>query len=735
MTSSSTGTSGYTAYGLHAANDISIGAISGTVSATAGSSGAAYGLCSGGAIYGSGGSATAMVISGSVSATAGNAYAIDAQTVNLKVTDSATLSATTNAAAGSAYAIYASGASGGNNVELQSGCKVIGDIYLTGSSNTLTLSSGSGTTNLAGNLAGAQDLSVTGGTWTVSGSVSAVSDLDVSGGVLFYAAAGTMSGNVNVTGGYASFNGVTTGSATVFSGGFLGGTGTFGELTNYGTISPGNSIGTLHVIGNFTNAAGSSLNIQINDAGQSDKIAVGGNATLQGGTVNVLAASGSYTAGTKYTFLTASGGVSGTFAGVTDDLAFLDAKLVYDPNNVEILLQSNNNSYDSQAATPNQHAVAQYLDVQKGGATDDFATVLDNLNTLDGAGARLAFDAMGGEIHSSLATVGIETDDQFLRLIAGRLQSQAMMQGFDEVAASNRLDSNLTYVSRSLSGSPGSSGWTTWAQGYGVGANLASDGNASGLTYSTGGLAVGIERQFGENTKIGLVGGYSDTYATLENRGDNGSIDGGQLAVYLHRNIDESFYVTGIAAYGYNSYNTTRYIDFADIDRTAHANYGGNNFSFYTETGRTIFGQFVHLQPYGALEYIQVYQNSFTETGADSIDVATGGEQAAAFRSLLGTRLFSNFHTDSGMLLTLEGRAAWRHEFLDESRVLDASFAGQTGGTFAIAGVNVDRDAAILGTGLTCHISKAFSVFANYDVVVSQDYTAHVGSGGLQYAW
>ena len=144
---------------------------------------------------------------------------------------------------------------------------------------------------------------------------------------------------------------------------------------------------------------------------------------------------------------------------------------------------------------------------------------------------------------------------------------------------------------------------------------------------------------------------------------------------------------------------------------------------------------YLNLQPYAALEYIQLQQNDFVETGANSIDIATGGLRADAFRSILGSRILANLPTNSGRPLTLEGRAAWRHEFLNENRILDASFAGQTGVNFAIAGVNVDRDAAILGTGLIYQLRSNFSVFANYDVLTSQNYTAHAGSGGLQFVW
>ena len=155
--------------------------------------------------------------------------------------------------------------------------------------------------------------------------------------------------------------------------------------------------------------------------------------------------------------------------------------------------------------------------------------------------------------------------------------------------------------------------------------------------------------------------------------------------MYANREL-ESLYWTGIASYGYNSYNADRQIVFASIDREAHANYGGNNFSFYTEWGRTIRGTRLHLQPYAGLEYIQLHQNDFVESGANSIDLATAGTQADAFRSLLGSRVLANLPTKSGRTLTLEGRAAWRHEFLNENRILDASFAGQTGTNFAVAG-------------------------------------------------
>jgi uncharacterized protein with beta-barrel porin domain len=726
------------AYGILTNGDVEMGECAGTVSAKA-VTGPAFGIyaprgLSGSTIAG-GTDTTPTVISGSVVGSGTSAYAIYGEGINVQVANGATVSATKTATTGEAYAICTAGTSS-NQVELVSGCRVSGDIYLNSAAKDHLLLSGStGCTTLSGGIT-ADEIDVVSGNWRLCGAVSSTANLEILGGSLSYCCPGEMACNINVNNsGTVSFNGSTTGTATVNPGCVFMGTGTVGELINLGKVAPGNSIGAINVTGKYTQVPTSVLEIEISPSGQSDRLDITGNADIQGGTVNVVGSSGKYRLGTTYRFLTAAGSVTGTFDELTDNLPFLDMTLVYGATYIDLLLRSGG-SYDSEAITFNQHGVARYLDAQKSGATGDFAAVLDELNTLNAPEARAAFDAMSGEIFGSLSTIGIENHERFLRTIAQRLQSQSMSQGVAEAGDFGNCSrtGDLVFVSRNTSYRPSLSGWTTWAEGYGVGGAIAGNGNASGLDYSTGGVAVGMERQLTDCFRAGCAGGYSSSYTTLDARRDTASIDGGQLALYVHHDI-ECFYLTGIADYGYNGYSADRQIIFAELNRSPHATYGGNNFGFYTEAGRTICGRYLHWQPYAALEYIQLHQNDFAESGANSIDIVTQGTQADAFRGLLGARILANLVTNSGLPVTWESRAAWRHEFLNETSLIDASFADQTGGAFAIAGINVDRDNAILGTSLTLQIRSNFSVFAGYDVVTSQNYTAHAGSGGLQYLW
>jgi outer membrane autotransporter protein len=605
---------------------------------------------------------------------------------------------------------------------------------------------GAGTKTIT-SLTGSGNVILTGTTLTVDNSTDAtfsgnMSTASGTTGTLTKSGSGTFSltgtctdTDVVVNAGTLVFNGTQSGgTTTVNTNGLLQGIGTLANLANYGTVAPGNSIGTLTVTGDYIHAAGSTLTIEINDAGQSDVLHVTGAATLHGGTVDVRAVSGTYSVGQRYTFLRADGGVSGTFSSVIDDLAFLDAALIYGSNTVQLELVAGRNFVDA-ANTFNQRGVASYLDRQKRTATGDFATVIDQLNLQTESQSRSAFDAISGELFGSLATLTLENSERFMESVAQRLRSQSLTRGFNFCSTrSDSFEESVQETCCHTSKPPALSGWTPWFEGFGVGATLSGDGNASGLDYSVGGLTVGLERSLDDDLFLGLVGGYGNTYTALDSRSDRGTIDSGTFGAYLQRDV-ETHYQTALATFGYSAYDTTRHISFSSIDRSAIASFNGNNFSFYAETGRNFRGRFVHLQPYAALEYIQVQQDRLVESGADSLDLSVNGINSDAFRGLVGSRVMSYLRTRTGRLVSLEGRAAWRHEFLSESRILDASLVGQSATPFAVAGLNVDRDAAILGCGLTTNLTRVLKFSTSYDLLFSENYAVHAASGSLQCCW
>jgi autotransporter-associated beta strand protein len=172
------------------------------------------------------------------------------------------------------------------------------------SSNSITLSAG--TTLTYDSITSSKDITNSGDFRTLSSS-----------GYSLYA--GTITGgNFYVDSGEIRFNGEakTAAPTRVASICHMKGTGLFYGVSNYGTVSPGNSIGTMTIdVDDYTHQTGSNLIIEFDDASNSSAINVlNGNDFIiaSDSTLTLLPQIGEHIPGT-YTFVTADGVVTNTF--------------------------------------------------------------------------------------------------------------------------------------------------------------------------------------------------------------------------------------------------------------------------------------------------------------------------------------------------------------------------------------------------------------------------------------
>ena len=182
--------------------------------------------------------------------------------------------------------------------------------------NTLTLTDAADT--FAGTIAGTGGLTLTAGREILTGANSV--------------AAGQFTGVVNVDGGTLSVNGIfgdtaaNTAQVNVNAGGTLHGSGTIDgsvAVTNGGTVSAGNSPGTLTVAGNYTLGMGSTSLFELGTPGvvggmTNDLINVGGNLTL-GGTLSLVNSADATMAPVSgdYRLFNYGGTLAGQFAAIT----------------------------------------------------------------------------------------------------------------------------------------------------------------------------------------------------------------------------------------------------------------------------------------------------------------------------------------------------------------------------------------------------------------------------------
>jgi len=524
-----------------------------------------------------------------------------------------------------------------------------------------------------------------------------------------------------------SFTGDTTAPFTV-TGGTVKGTGTFGDLTvNGGTVAPGNSIGTFTVIGAFTLAAGAVYEVEVNAAGQSDKVIVNGTVNLTGATLRVLAANGNYKTSTEYTIIENDGSdaVVGKFSQVTSSLAFLTPTVVYnggDGNDVVLNLErifgpgGSPLSFCSVANTSNQCNVAKALDQ----FPTNNALFLAVLNQT-AEGARQAFDALSGEIHATVAGT-LADDSRYVReAVLGRLmQANVTGGGNSQVAALAAagpqvasLDSNamaLGYGGKSLS-APAASPLAFWTQGFGAWGDFNGDGNAATADRDLGGFISGMDANIGGSWRAGLATGASFSNVDVDARYSSADVESYHLGGYLG-GMAGSFALRGGGMWAWSDIDTSRAVVFPGFFERQTASYDADTGQLFGEVAYPTQMGGIALEPFGGLAFVSVDTGTFRERGGRLASLRGLDTDQDVGYSTLGLRAASTMHWGA-TLVTPHLSAAWQHAFDDVTPDAALAFAS-TGIGFGIEGVPLAEDSALIDAGLDFALGERTTAGLSY---------------------
>ena len=493
----------------------------------------------------------------------------------------------------------------------------------------------------------------------------------------------------NVDGGRLYVNNMLGGAVNV-NGGTLGGSGTLtGPVTinTGGTIAPGNSIGILYVAG-LTMESGSTYEVELNDGGilagvNYDHINATGVVTINGGTVHVTPENGTddgstYAPGATYIILQSFDSVVGTFDAVSDDYAFLNFYLWYDPNNV-FLTSTPVTSFCLTGMTANQCATGD--GVFSLGAGGLFSAVV-NLSDAEAPGA---LDQLSGEIHASARTALID-DSRFAR-----------------EAAIDRLRQ-------------ASDGAALWGRAFGAAGHWDGDGNAAGMDRSLGGILLGGDAPVADDFRLGLLVGYGRSRFDIDDRMSSATADSFTVGAYGSGEWN-GFSLRGGATYGWHSLDTSRRVDFTGFSDSLSAGYSAHTLQAFGEAAYRIDHGSARFEPFVILAHVRLSTDSFTENGGAAALVSAGEADDATFTTL-GLRAETAV-AFGGMDAAIRGMLGWRHAF---GAAPAAALGFASGGdTFTIAGVPVSRDALVVEAG--------FDVDLTGNATLGLSYNGRFGSG------
>jgi len=563
-------------------------------------------------------------------------------------------------------------------------------------------------------------------------------------------AVSTYTGNTTIDAGTLSVNGDirTSSGVTVNSGATLGGTGYVPDtvINAGGTLAPGNSIGTLNVMGNLTFNAGAYYNVEVSPSA-ADRTNVTGNATLNGATVNAIFALGSYVT-KQYTILNTTGTVNGTFGTLvnTNLPSNFTSTLSYDAKNAYLDLTLN----FTPPPGPTPPSFGNGLSGNQnnvGNALVNYFNTTGGIPLVFGLLSPVGLTQVSGEPGASVPTAGFAAMGQFINAIidnVGGNNNQGGALGFAEENAyapgrklsAKQTDAYAAVTPRDRLAAPFASRWQVWATGYG--GNGTVDGNTTTGTHTTSarvyGTAVAADYRATPDTRFGFALGGAGTNFSVDSALGGGRADVFQAAAYARHNIGAA-YVFGALAYGWQNVTTDRTLTVSGTDKL-HATFNASTLAARLETGWRYAMPAVAVTPYAAAQSTAFYLPSYAEaatTGSNQFALSYASKTVTATRGELGAR-FDKAMPLRDTLLTLRARAAWAHDW-NSDRSATATFQTLPGATFVVNGAQPAANAALISAGADVAWGNGLTVAANFDGEFSRTTAGYAGRGSLKYAW
>ncbi|WNL48364.1 autotransporter domain-containing protein (plasmid) [Dyella sp. BiH032] len=509
-------------------------------------------------------------------------------------------------------------------------------------------------------------------------------------GTLILNGKNTFSGTTNIAAGTLEVGDASTptallgGHIDVGTAGTLRGHGTIsGDVVNNGIVRPGGSIGTLTINGNFTQTSGGQLLIDTAADGTGSRLVVNGAVALAGSALLILPSS-DWKANTNYQVLTATGPVTGQFASVASNFAFVNPTLSYGTDNVGFVLERNDVTFPTVAGTRNAKAAAAAAESLGAGAA-----VYDALVLLDDVTAAKAFEQLQGDIHASTRTAILE-NDRYVR---------------------DAIGAHLAGVASEANGHAETSqaGVTAWTSVWGHWGSHDSDGNAAELDSNGSGLVVGADLAVGGDARIGALLGQGQGTARSQGPATSAHHVDTYAGLYGDTKVGAVRVQAG-AVYGWQKVNASRSMSFGAVNGQAVSRYDANTAQAFFDAGYEFSLGRSTVAPFVNVAYDRITTDDIHEHGsAAALNVS--GDDSAVTVSTLGAR--GSFNLDDRGGLRANVSLGWQHASGDITPVAAERFAAG-GNTFNVSGVPVAKNVAAVSGGVSFDVSPAVTVDATY---------------------
>jgi outer membrane autotransporter protein len=432
------------------------------------------------------------------------------------------------------------------------------------------------------------------------------------------------------------------------------------------------------------------------------------------GTLAVERQQGLYRKHMTYDIITADA-LNGSFGEVDlpDSTSLLKFSMQQTQDRVQVSVTPQ--SYTSVASNKVERNIGEYLDRIIPQATGNLSNMLGTFQSLSPDELSTAFASLSPALYDAATTTTFDITSQYTHTLVKRMHSmRSHIESTNAALAYSQTERHAT-----------------WIDGFGHWASQDKQDGFVGFDYHLTGAAVGADRFLREGILAGISYGQSNADIDMDNDMGNSNIESYFGSLYGSYFTERMYFDTTLS-YGRQFYDNVRLVEVGAFGGAAHSDHHGNVYSAYAETGWNINLKKWTLQPFAALRYTLLDEQSYDESGVAGVNLRVEGQKTDALVSDLGLRFAYPFKKNTWLCIP-EATVVWNHDFdLDDRRIVSA-FDGSPTMTFITDGRDIDEDGAILGASLTLINRDNVSISMKYTGELRNHYEAHALSGGIRY--
>lgn len=497
------------------------------------------------------------------------------------------------------------------------------------------------------------------------------------------------------------------------------------DITNSGLwdlpedpVTP-NTYMTSYLSGSFNQGSTGTLRIGVYGAGAGEysQLALGGSATL-GGTLDVNVKGTNVLANGNIldNVITATGGITGTFASITDNSAMFDFTGIYNANDFDL------NVVASGGGGGGGGGSTAMIDAVRGtGNTPGIgdAIVLDGLTdrwladgTTGNAGMDRVITALGG----------LSTQQQLSDAVS---QTLPLLTGSSTFATSEALASVFRIVHSRMEANRGLSSGDEfygdkkfWMKPFGSWADQNDRGAVSGFSAKTAGLIFGADATLSSTDRLGLAFAYAhsniDSNSNVAPNSANVNIY--HLLGYGSHLLDENTELNFQVGLGQNDTNGSRQVLF--MNQVAKSDYASQVASAGIGVGRTYqISELTRFSPSIRADYLYIKDNGYTEKGSDA-DLKVKSHSTDELILSIDGKLSHEIAKGA----TLNANLGVGYDVLNKQSSIVSAYAGAPSEAFTTYGLDPSPWLVRGGVGIVSTTASGMEITARYDADYRQDF-------------